>query len=261
MLEQRDLSVPIEPEIISFAAADRMMELSQQNNKQLNILKDKAADIEEFIKLENKLDNESRKRLEIAQAEHEKHSKTLKQIVSKEQTYAKEIAKLRNEREQLESLVDRIRQQLEVSKVEIKPQAGEKAFGLSKGGLYWPITCQISVPYGEYIHPKFGTKLFNKGLIFNVPSETAVRAIATGDVAYAGHLEGHGNLVILNHGLGYSSLYTQLSDISVTLHDRVQRGAIIGTTMPAKSVDESFHLEIRKNRDALNPLEWLERRR
>ena len=66
------------------------------------------------------------------------------------------------------------------------------------------------------------------GIDIEAPEGTPIRAVAAGAVAYRGWLKGYGNLLVLDHGDGYYTLYAHASQILVDEGDQVKSGALIG---------------------------------
>ena len=86
----------------------------------------------------------------------------------------------------------------------------------------------------------------------------AFAGVAEGRVDYVNWLEGHGKCAIINHGGGFYTLYAHASEITVTVGKDVAAGEIIGRVGDTGStIGTALHFEIRKGREALNPLEWL----
>jgi murein DD-endopeptidase MepM/ murein hydrolase activator NlpD len=87
---------------------------------------------------------------------------------------------------------------------------------------------------------------------------TPVRASRAGRVLYSDRLRGYGNLIILEHGDGYATVYAHNSENRIRAGDAVRQGEVIalvgrtGTTSGA-----NLHFEIRKDNVARNPLFYL----
>ena len=69
-----------------------------------------------------------------------------------------------------------------------------------------------------------------RGLTFETQSNALVVAPATGRVIYAGEFRGYGEIVIIDHGNGWTSAITDLASLRVKAGDRVRRGSTIGRT-------------------------------
>jgi septal ring factor EnvC (AmiA/AmiB activator) len=83
-----------------------------------------------------------------------------------------------------------------------------------------------------------------RGLTFQAAGGAQVVAPRDGRIAYAGPFRGYGRIVILDHGGGWTSVVTNLADISVAVGDRVAMGAAIGRTGGS---DTRVTVELRRN--------------
>ena len=84
-----------------------------------------------------------------------------------------------------------------------------------------------------------------------------MQSIASGSVAYAGPLSGYGNIVLVDHGGGYVSVYSGLGSIGVSPGNSVSAGSRIGTSGSLPSGEQGLYLEIRYHSQPMNPLSWL----
>lgn len=124
----------------------------------------------------------------------------------------------------------------------------------------WPVAGKITSPYGLRENPVHGGSDFHSGTDIAVAVGTPIRATADGIVSFSGWSEGNGNLVVLEHGLGYSTLYAHNKTNSVKVGLHVSRGDIIaqaGST--GNSTGPHSHYEIWKNGRHINPLPFLAR--
>lgn len=134
----------------------------------------------------------------------------------------------------------------------------------TKGSLSSPLrNGDVVRRYGIYKHPKFGTTSVSRGIqmVPNHPSERdEVRAIYWGYVAYTGWIRGLGRVVVLDHTLGYVSIYAHLDLIEVAVGQKVRTGETLGTVGDTGSFyGERLYLELRKDGKATDPLPWLRR--
>ena len=135
------------------------------------------------------------------------------------------------------------------------PEAQEPqshGFSRMQGRLQRPAGGSISGRFGQ-ARPGGGTW---KGLFISTPP-TAVRSIAEGEVAYAAHLQGYGNTVIIDHGSGYLSIYTGLSQISAGAGSRVSARQTIGRSGSLPDGENGLHFEIRYRNQAMIPASWV----
>jgi murein DD-endopeptidase MepM/ murein hydrolase activator NlpD len=98
---------------------------------------------------------------------------------------------------------------------------------------------------------------FNNGIDIQARSGAPIRAVAAGRVEFVDWIEGYGNCIIVNHGGGYYTLYAHASEIFVKSDDNVSAGTVIGEVGDSGSLNGyACHFEIRKSKQALNPMEW-----
>jgi murein DD-endopeptidase MepM/ murein hydrolase activator NlpD len=125
----------------------------------------------------------------------------------------------------------------------------------------FPVTGGISSSFGMREHPKSGEENFHTGLDLSVPTGYPVKATADGIVSFSGMNGGSGNLVVLEHGHGYSTLYAHNSRLAVKIGQKVKRGDIIsysGST--GNSTGPHVHYEIWKEGRPVNPINYLKGR-
>jgi murein DD-endopeptidase MepM/ murein hydrolase activator NlpD len=95
------------------------------------------------------------------------------------------------------------------------------------------------------------------GVDLNSGPQAKVRAGNDGIVIFSDNLGVYGKTVILDHGLGLTTLYGYLSTTSVSEGDRVNRGNVIGVTGETGLAEtDSLHFEVRLHGIPVQPLEW-----
>ncbi len=132
--------------------------------------------------------------------------------------------------------------------------------------LDWPIDGQLVYRFGAEPF-RDGTSIARQGIGIRASEGTPVKAVRTGIVAQAGPFGTFGQIVILDHGGGYWTLYTNLSTITVGRGDLVNEGQVMARSGGANT-DEGPHLgfQIRqllpdsRSSVPLDPLNWLKRR-
>nr|MBN1228356.1 M23 family metallopeptidase [Anaerolineae bacterium] len=97
--------------------------------------------------------------------------------------------------------------------------------------------------------------LWHAGIDLAAPLGTTIYAAETGVVVFAGwHLNGYGELVILDHGSGYTTYYAHLSDRFVQCGQQVSKGQMIGLMgTTGYSTGVHLHFEVRYNDVPQNP--------
>jgi septal ring factor EnvC (AmiA/AmiB activator) len=130
------------------------------------------------------------------------------------------------------------------------------------GRLDWPVEGRIVYRFGRDTLPGGGVIRWN-GIGIGTPVGTPVKAVEGGRVALVQRLSTYGLTVILEHGNGYYSVYSQLATAAVSAGAQVEKGESIGTVGGANTdYGPHLHFEIRgENQIALDPTDWLRRRR
>lgn len=128
-----------------------------------------------------------------------------------------------------------------------------------KGKLPWPVEGKIITRFGVQKHPQFKTITMNNGIEIS-PEKTGiiVKSIHPGKVVYADYFKGYGNLVIIDHGMTYYSLYGHCSDFLVKKGEFVKTQHAIAFVGDFGSLEGiTLYFELRFKTKPLNPLQWL----
>jgi murein DD-endopeptidase MepM/ murein hydrolase activator NlpD len=112
----------------------------------------------------------------------------------------------------------------------------------------------INSKFGLRRDPITGSARMHTGVDLKATYGRSVGASLGGKVLYAGHRGGYGNLVILDHGKGISTFYAHLSQISVTVGQRVAMGQSVGRVgSTGRSTGPHLHYEVRAQGAPLDP--------
>ena len=131
-------------------------------------------------------------------------------------------------------------------------------FGALRGRLHWPAEGKVVGEYGAQIHPWFGTKTFKNGIDIGVPEGTSIVAVYAGQVLYTGWFRGYGNLIIVDHGGEYYTLYAHAAEIRVKEGDEVKQGQPIATVGDTGSLQGPLlYFEVRHAGRPQDPAQWL----
>lgn len=126
------------------------------------------------------------------------------------------------------------------------------------GRFMRPVPGIITSGFGWRLHPILKTSRLHTGIDFRAATATPVAAAQSGTVIIAGWMGGYGNVVVIDHGNGISTLYAHNSDLVVGVGQRVFQGQIIaraGST--GLSTGPHVHFEVRKNGRPVNPTNWI----
>ena len=134
-------------------------------------------------------------------------------------------------------------------------------FAHLRGRLPWPTDGRIVSAFGPQVHPRFGTKTFRNGVDIEAGEGTDVAAVYPGLVAYTGWFKGYGNLIILDHGNEYYTLYAHVAEILVKEGEDVRQAQRIGTVGDTGSLaGPRLYFEVRYQGKPQDPEQWLRQR-
>ena len=101
------------------------------------------------------------------------------------------------------------------------------------------------------------SSLEEQGMTYQAAKDTSVYAANAGVVVYADFLGPYGNTVIIDHGLGISTLYAHLGSILKKKGQEIEKGAVVGTVGDSGLIFNSgLHYEIRVYGVPVRPIEW-----
>lgn len=128
-------------------------------------------------------------------------------------------------------------------------------FSRLKGLLRFPVAGELMNKFGT---PREGGGVSWKGIFIRATTGTEVRAVAGGTVAFADWLRGFGNLVIVDHGDGYMSLYSNNESLYKQAGERVKTGEAIATVGNSGGQESpGVYFELRYQSRPINPMTWI----
>lgn len=122
----------------------------------------------------------------------------------------------------------------------------------------WPVEGTVVHKYGQYRVSTFKDVVFHKGVLFDVPAGTRVRALENGIVRFIGIMPKYGLVLLLDHGRREYSLYGKLSEARVSVGSEVSQDQILGSTgEKVKDEEGSFYFEVRHGGKPVNPGQYV----
>jgi len=129
-----------------------------------------------------------------------------------------------------------------------------QAFGALRGQLRLPVKGDVLAKFGS----KRGDGPPWKGLFIRAPEGAQVKAVAGGRVVFADWLRGFGNLVIIDHGSEYMTIYGNNQAVLKRVGDLVKTGDIIANAGNSGGNEQSgLYFEMRHQGRAFDPLTWV----
>ena len=212
------------------------------------------------------LDEKSGK-LTIIKAEIEKKTETIKlqerEIEVKKREKELILSSVRNERASRQKLISELNESARklldiIRESSRKDDYTAQGFNRLKGKLPWPSAGRVAIPYGQQKDREFDTPVFRNGIHIQADGTADARAVFAGKVIFSEWFRGFGQLIIINHGSGYHTLYGNLSEIFSHVGDIIKENQVIGKVGTSGILNApGLYFEIRYNGKPLDPLQWL----
>jgi septal ring factor EnvC (AmiA/AmiB activator) len=195
------------------------------------------------------LERSSRADRETILAERRERRRVLASVAVEVRQSRREIKVLRADEARLARLVE------ELGRVVASPVASGAAFSTLRGRLSLPVRGELGGRFGA---PRGAAGTEAKGVFIRAPQGRPVRAVASGQVVYADWMRGFGNLLILDHGEAYLSIYANNEALLKQVGDVVAPGEAIATTGASGGNEETgLYFELRHLGRAFDPLRWV----
>jgi murein hydrolase activator len=138
------------------------------------------------------------------------------------------------------------------------PPVPDRGFATQKGRMLLPVRGEIIETYGKHKHPEFNSYTFSKGLSISAGAGTEIRAIYEGSVIFSDYFKGYGNMIIVDHGGGYFSLYAHAAKILKRVGADVARNEVVATVGDMDSArGPMLYFEIRHQGKPVDPAGWV----
>ena len=247
---------------------------SKQQDIEINAIKKSYKEIEVTKKLTNKtlkkitlLKKRKEKNAKKLQKQKKEKAKVIKKINKKLFSQKKKKRKLAQNEKKLTTIFKALIKKIKVdatNKSSKKIKADNKLIPDSKfdGIDFKKLKRKLKLPVKGKILHKFNSKRKDtgvawKGLFIKAKEGSDVYAIATGKVVFSDWIKGFGNIIIIDHGKGYMSLYGNNSSLLKESNDIVNGGSVIAIVgNSGGNSTNGLYYELRKNSKPFDPLKW-----
>jgi septal ring factor EnvC (AmiA/AmiB activator) len=231
------------------------------SNARVALINDVQANIDKIIETEE-LIQQARQELEKDQQALNRQKQKLDKdrgkrksiIASLDQQLKKQggsLSRLEDEAVQLQNLIKSI-QEIFVDAPET--EISRRAFAELKGKLAWPVKGKLKRLFGRN---KPLSNLRWQGVMIEAPGGSHVQAVSHGRIAFADWLRGLGNLIIIDHGNSYLSLYGHNESLFKSAGEWVDAGEVISSIGSSGGQKKpGLYFEIRKKGKPQNPTGW-----
>jgi murein hydrolase activator len=166
------------------------------------------------------------------------------------------IKALQRSAEELNQKIDSLSQEpVVIAKSDTRP---EQPFSDFKGLLNMPVRGKIVSFFGPSKNPKFNVVNFRNGIDIQAEQGEPIRAVFKGKVIYSDWFKGYGNMLIIDHGEHYYTVYAHLEEVFKSKGDAVGINEVVATLGDSGSFSGPLlYFEVRYHGKPLDPLQWL----
>ncbi|MBC8214186.1 MAG: peptidoglycan DD-metalloendopeptidase family protein [Candidatus Marinimicrobia bacterium] len=247
--------------------SDAEQKLSEDIQKAIVGLEDKNNNYK--VELNRKRELRREKQSESSNLEKDKKTRKryLKEIEEDKNRLENELSNKKKMITEIEGLIGKLLKDKNESKrreVELARKRAEQHkatsgnFASQKKKLPWPVQGKVITHFGNQRNNRLNTITENTGIDIKATEGAKVSAVLDGMITTITYLRGFGNLIIVDHGGGYLSVYAHIDNIIVHENDYVQQGDVLAEVSNYGSLDGSkLHFEIWGNKQKLDPEKWL----
>jgi len=248
---------------------DKKLFLDYQNR--LLQLKGLKESLEKEAVRKERLSAQIKAKKQEIEVEKSKKSALLSQVRQEKKGYQSSLKELQANARRLQSMVERLEARSRKSYTQKddkkklvpggdyrQPPVSDKGFGSQRGRLSIPASGEIISRFGKHKHPEFNSFTFNNGITIAAPMNADIRAVFDGEVIFAEKFNGYGNMLIIDHGGGFFTLYAHTSRINRKVGAAVHKNEVVAHVGDTDSSDGAkLYFEIRYQGKPVDPGPWL----
>lgn len=257
--------------------------LGYLSTAEANLIRSLRSDAERLAQIESETRGKSEELAAVEKEQKTERDSLLKQKSEHRQVLEKVSSQIRDQKRQVKSLerdeqrmtrlVEKLTQAIAAAPAQRsapRPPAGprndrvpergasEVAFAGLKGALRLPIRGDVTNRYGT---SRAGGGPTWKGLFIRGRPGEDVRAVAGGRVVFADWMRGFGNLLILDHGQGYLSIYGNNESVLKAVGDEIRTGDVVATVgSSGGNLEPGLYFEMRHEGKPFDPMSWVKLR-
>ena len=167
-------------------------------------------------------------------------------------SHQQKLARLRRDARTLEQLMTRLARESQAPAPQSRPRS---AAGPAQQLTGLPLRGRTVAAFGQ---PRADGLLRWEGMMLAAPAGTEVRAVRAGRVVYADWLPGMGQLLVVDHGKGYMTLYGHNQELLKAAGQDVRQGEVISSVGDSGGQGSAgLYFEVRRNGKPVNPKDWV----
>ena len=251
------------------AVLDNDKKLFVDYNARIEKLRYLKGSLERDVERKEKIKSTIEVKKREIEEEKEKKAAYLKRVREDKKAYQVSIKELEANARRLQAMVEKLEarsrknytarkeQKASVGSGPALPPIPDKGFGAQKGRLAMPAKGEVVGSFGRHKHPEFNSYTVSNGISIAAPLGAEIRSVYDGQVIFADYFKGYGNMVIVDHGGGFFTLYAHAGKIAKKTGATVARNEVVASV---GDVDSSqgplLYFEIRYQGKPVDPSPW-----
>ena len=229
-----------------------IIEISQQKLNQEAAIRKSVSLKREQTQEKNALRNKKKeKELELRKIRQNKEQ--LAELIQEKQAGVQQLEAVRKK-----LLEDKDRFEREERLRKQREALSARNFSELKGKLSWPAAGRVVANFGRQWNPKLKTTTENPGIDIKGKPGSPITAVMNGIIISITYIRGYGTTMIIDHGGGFYTVYSHVTNIQVNMDSEVRGGDVIANMGDSGSVNGSMlHFEIWGENKKLDPVLWL----
>ncbi|MEA3280630.1 MAG: peptidoglycan DD-metalloendopeptidase family protein, partial [Thermodesulfobacteriota bacterium] len=202
------------------------------------------------------LETDLKKQIDIKSRENAKRSKLIEDIRSKKSLALAAIESLRRTATDLDQTIKSLGS--EYNRTKQAKDIPPKTFTTLKGLLNMPVKGKIITSFGPYVNKKCNVANFRSGVDIKADRGEPIYSVFDGKILFSNWFKGYGNMIIVDHGNNYYTVYAHAEELFKVKGDHVEAGEVIATVGDTGSmIGPALYFEVRYHGKPVNPLDWL----
>ncbi len=234
------------------AQDETILSILSEKSRMLNLT---LNDLKKNRQEKQTLEQTHRLQMQTMAAEKAKRASLLEEIRSQKTLQLAAVQDLKCSADRLEDTLKALRRRA----TSIEPAISETgSFSAMKGLLEMPVEGKIIGRFGVYKIPHLQMDAQRNGIEIEAGRGFPVKAVFNGKVIFSDWFRGYGNLIIIEHGDGFFTVYAHALELFKQKEERVETGEVIATVgVPGSRERANLYFEIRQHEKPVDPLTWL----
>ncbi len=230
------------------------------------VIKKYTEDKKHLLELAPRLNQQRREKIDI----EENLQQQIKMLSKKRGKRSELLDQIRNKKSLEMAAIDSLKQaakaldqtimSLHVEPKETPNKTGNK-FDALKGLLNMPVKGKVVSFFGPYKNTKFNVMNFRSGIEIQAEKGEPIHAVSSGLVLFSGWFKSYGNMIIIDHGHNYYTVYAHAEELFKAKGDRVESKEVIATVGDSATFtgEANLYFEVRHHGKPMDPLVWLKK--